>query len=45
MAKISLPKGSGKRLKINEQSGNFEKDIEWQACWSNVCAQCRHKVF
>ena len=27
MAKISLPKGSGKRLKVSEKSGNFEKDI------------------
>ena len=33
MAKISLPKGSGKRLKVrekSEKSGNFEMDIEWQ---------------
>ena len=30
MAKIGLPKGSGKRLKVREKSGNFEMDIEWQ---------------
>ena len=30
MAKIGLPKGSGKWLKVNEKSGNFEMDIEWQ---------------
>ena len=30
MAKIGLPKGSGKRLKVCEKSGNFEMDIEWQ---------------
>ena len=32
MAKICLPKGSGKRLKVSEKSGNFEMDIEWQPC-------------
>ena len=32
MAKIGLPKGSGKRLKVSEKSGNFEMDIEWQPC-------------
>ena len=32
MAKIGLPKGSGKRLKVREKSGNFEMDIEWQPC-------------
>ena len=31
-AKIGLPKGSGKRLKVREKSGNFEIDIEWQPC-------------
>ena len=32
MAKIGLPKGSGKRLKVREKSvkRNFEMDIEWQ---------------
>ena len=30
MAKIGHPKGSGKRLKVRENSGNFEMDIEWQ---------------
>ena len=30
MAKIGLPKGSGKLLKVREKSGNFEMDIEWQ---------------
>ena len=30
MAKIGLPKGSGKWLKVREKSGNFEMDIEWQ---------------
>ena len=30
MAKIGLPKGSGKQLKVSEKSGNFEMDIEWQ---------------
>ena len=30
MAKIGLPKGSGKLLKVSEKSGNFEMDIEWQ---------------
>ena len=29
MAKIGLLKGSGKRLKVREKSGNFEMDIEW----------------
>ena len=32
MAKIGLPKGPGKRLKVSEKSGNFEMDIEWQPC-------------
>ena len=43
MAKIGLPKGSGKRSKVrekslksqgrvSEKSGNFEKDIELQPC-------------
>ena len=32
MAKIGLPKGSGKWLKVREKSGNFEMDIEWQPC-------------
>ena len=32
MAKIGLPKGSGKRLKVSEKSGNFEMDIAWQPC-------------
>ena len=27
MAKIGLPKGSGKRLKVSEKSGNFEMDM------------------
>ena len=35
MAKISLPKGSGKRLKVIEKSGNFEMDIMWQPCHGN----------
>ena len=30
MAKIGLSKGSGKRFKVSEKSGNFEMDIEWQ---------------
>ena len=29
MAKIDLPKQSGKRSKVSEKSGNFENDIEW----------------
>ena len=33
MAKIGLPKGSGKGLKVREKSGNFEMDIEWQPCY------------
>ena len=33
MAKIGLPKVSGKQLKVSEKSGNFEMDIEWQPCW------------
>ena len=32
MAKIDLPKGYGKRLKVRKKSGNFEMDIEWQPC-------------
>ena len=36
MAKIGLPKGSGKRLKVSEKSGNFEMYIEWQPC-ENHC--------
>ena len=36
MAKIGLPKGSGKRLKVREKSGNFEMDIEWQPCKSGM---------
>ena len=32
MAKIDLPKRSGKRSKVREKSGNFENDIEWQPC-------------
>ena len=32
MAKIGLPKWSGKRSKVSEKSRNFEKDIEWQPC-------------
>ena len=35
MTKIGLPKGSGKRSKVSEKSGNFEKDIEWQPCVSD----------
>ena len=34
MAKIVLPKRSGKRSKVREKSGNFEKDIEWQPCFN-----------
>ena len=30
MAKIGLPKGYGKRLKVREKSENFEMDIKWQ---------------
>ena len=30
MAKIDLPKRSGKWSKVSEKSGNFENDIEWQ---------------
>ena len=32
MAKIDLPKRSGKRSKVSEKSGNFENLIEWQPC-------------
>ena len=32
MAKIDLPKRSGKRSIVSEKSGNFENDIEWQPC-------------
>ena len=36
MAKIGLPKGSGKRLKVREKSvksqGISKMDIEWQPC-------------
>ena len=35
MVKIGLPKGSGKRLKVREKSGNCEMDIEWQPCISH----------
>ena len=41
MAKIGLPKGSGKRLKVSEKSGNFEMDIEWQPC--SLCKQFRYR--
>ena len=34
MAKIGLPKGSGKWLKVREKSGHFEMDIEWQPCYT-----------
>ena len=30
MAKMDLPKGSGKWPKVSEKSGNFKMDIEWQ---------------
>ena len=36
MAKIDLPKRSGKRSKVREKSGNFENNIEWQPCRSVV---------
>ena len=40
MAKIGLPKGSGKTVesqgKVSEKSGNFEMDIEWQPCNMNI---------
>ena len=42
MAKIGLPKGSGKGLKVREKSGNFEMDIEWQP-WVQV-AQENHML-
>ena len=32
MAKIVLPKWSGKLSKVREKSGNFENDIKWQPC-------------
>ena len=40
MAKIDLPKRSGKRSKVSEKSGNFENGIEWQP-W--VLQDCRYK--
>ena len=43
MAKIGLPKGSGKWLKVREKSGNFEMDIEWQPClyYAGTMLGCR----
>ena len=44
MAKIGLPKGSGKRLKVREKSGNFEMDIEWQPCVDSWFMKSRKKI-
>ena len=33
MAIIGLQKGSGKRSRVREKSGNFDTDIEWQPCY------------
>ena len=38
MAKIGLPRRSGKRSKVREKSGNFEKEIEWQPCCASQLA-------
>ena len=32
MAIICLQKGSGKRSRVREKSGNFDMDNEWQPC-------------
>ena len=40
MAKIGLQKGSEKRLKVREKSGNFEMDIEWQPCMTQEYSKC-----
>ena len=52
MAKIGLPKRSGKRLKVREKSVNFKMHIEWQPCGKErVKCRClkfvfvRHKCF
>ena len=47
MAKIGLPKGSGKRLKVREKSVNFEMDIEWQPlkCCLYVSETTKHESF
>ena len=49
MAKIGLGKGSGKRLKVSEKSGNFEMDIEWQPCnhlnHLNKAYDCTERTF
>ena len=29
---VGLLKGSGKRSKVSEKSGNLDMDIEWQPC-------------
>ena len=44
MAKICLPKGSGKESKVSEKSGNFEMDIEWQP-WKSFRNQTSYLVF
>ena len=43
MAKIDLPKWSGKRSKAREKSVNFENDIEWQPwAWSMALCAALH---
>ena len=36
MAIIGLKKGSGKRSRAREKSGNFDMDNEWQPCIFNT---------
>ena len=38
MAKIGLPKGSGKQSKVREKSGNFEMNSERQS-WFVIVAE------
>ena len=38
MAIIGLQKGSGKRSRVREKSGNFDMDNEWQPCFL-VCVE------
>ena len=44
MAKIGLPKGSGKWLKVREKSGNFEMDFEWQPCSGSLVTLVLDKI-
>ena len=44
MAIIAHKKGSGKRSKVSEKSGNFEMGIEWQV-GNPVRINCREMKF